>query len=127
MYEGMVEVYSKTTKEKQNVPAHWIDHPVLGRDFAVTPHGQAQQQLATGPTEDWRLEELRDYADHHGVDRTGLRSKAETLAAIEAHAATTAPMNADVPTAPAADPDVDDTATNPTDSPALGDTDSKEE
>lgn len=32
-----VEVYSKTTKQKQTVPAHWLEDPVLGEDFQKTP------------------------------------------------------------------------------------------
>lgn len=97
MYEGMVEVRAKSTGLKQTIPEHWLDHPVLGKDFELTPTGKAQQAQAEGPSLDWTLAQLTEHADDHGVDRTGLRSKADVLSAIEAHAAAAAaPQNADV-------------------------------
>lgn len=33
----MIVAYSKTTHDKQIIPESWLDHPVLGRDFARTP------------------------------------------------------------------------------------------
>lgn len=43
-----VRVYSKTTGRKQAVPAHWLDHPVLGADFSKTP---STRKKATAPVE----------------------------------------------------------------------------
>lgn len=127
MYEGIVEAVSKSTGEKQNIPAEWLEHPVLGKDFRLTPSGREQLRQVQGPSENWSLSQLQDHADTLGVDRTGLRSKADTLAAIEAHAAQTAPLNADVPPGVVDDPTADPTPNDPTGSPAGGDTDSKEE
>lgn len=32
-----VDVYSKTTGNKQTVPEEWLSDPVLGKDFRKTP------------------------------------------------------------------------------------------
>ena len=40
------------------------------------------------PAEDWRLEELKAYAEAHQIDLDGARSKADVLAAIEASEST---------------------------------------
>lgn len=42
-----VEVYSKTTGRKQVVPARWLDHPRLGRDFQTTPKARARRGAQT--------------------------------------------------------------------------------
>ncbi|WGX98725.1 hypothetical protein [Nocardioides sp. L-11A] len=42
--DGFVEVYAKSTGRKQRVPEHWLDHPVLSRDFEKTPSARAAEQ-----------------------------------------------------------------------------------
>lgn len=32
-----VEVVAKSTRTKQRIPRHWLDHPILGRDFELPP------------------------------------------------------------------------------------------
>lgn len=39
-----VDVYSKTTGQKQTVPAAWLDHPVLGQDLRKTPLAEKQSR-----------------------------------------------------------------------------------
>lgn len=68
--------------QKQRIPRHWLNHPVLSKNFRLTPALAAEARLAGEPGEDWKVSELKDYADEHGVDRTGLTSKADLLAAI---------------------------------------------
>lgn len=57
-----ISVYSKTTGRKQDVPEHWLDHPVLGRDFRKTPLSQQQQRAVDAATAT---------ADHHETPATG--------------------------------------------------------
>jgi hypothetical protein len=92
MSEDFVEVYSKTTKAKQMVPQHFLDNPVLGKDFALTAAGREQVRINTGASLDWSLGDLEAHADAIGADRTGLRTKPEVLGAITAHLGT-APTN----------------------------------
>ena len=42
-----VDVYSKTTGQKQTIPAEWLDHPVLGADFRKTPLTTAAEAKST--------------------------------------------------------------------------------
>jgi hypothetical protein len=37
MDDLFVDAYSVTTGVKQRIPRHWLDDPVLGRDFRKTP------------------------------------------------------------------------------------------
>ena len=37
-----VDVYSKSTGNKQVVPARWLDHPVLGAGLRKTPLARAK-------------------------------------------------------------------------------------
>lgn len=41
-----VEVYDKTTGRKQEVPAHYLDSPVLSKPFRKTPLSEKQQRDA---------------------------------------------------------------------------------
>lgn len=41
-----VDVYSKTTGQKQTVPSHYLDNPVLSRDLRKTPLSEQQQREA---------------------------------------------------------------------------------
>lgn len=42
-----VTAYSKTTGRKQVVPAHWLDHKVLGRNIRKTPLAESRQRSTT--------------------------------------------------------------------------------
>lgn len=46
-----VDVYSKATGARHRVPAHWMDHPTLGKPFRKTPlphtGGAAAAETAT--------------------------------------------------------------------------------
>lgn len=46
---GFVEAYSTSTGEKRVVPAHYVDHPVLGRNLALTPRQRTNQTPPTVP------------------------------------------------------------------------------
>lgn len=111
-----VTVYAKSTGKKQRIPAHWIDHPVLGKDFALTPSQKAKDRITGTPDGDWKVAELEEYADAHGVDRTGLKKKADLLDAI-------ASSGEDPSTDPAEDPAPQTPPTAPVDdkTPAAGD------
>jgi hypothetical protein len=83
--DDFVEVYAKTTGEKQMIPRKWLDDPKgLGENFELTPSGREAARVADGPSLDWTLKELEAHADSVGADHTGLRSKAEVLEAITA-------------------------------------------
>lgn len=41
---GRVAAYRKDTGEKQLVPPHWLDHPVLGVPFERTPRQRAEDR-----------------------------------------------------------------------------------
>ena len=69
---------------KQRIPKHWLTHPVLSAGFRLPPSLEAENRTAGTPDEEWKVAELKAYADEHGVDRTGLTAKADLLAAIEA-------------------------------------------
>lgn len=98
MIDAFVDVYAKSTGQKQRIPKHWLDHPVLGRDFVLTPSARAvpQAQEAADPGADlgaapgdvepkisWTREQLDAHAAGLGIETTGLRAKADVLAAIE--------------------------------------------
>lgn len=98
MTEGFVEVYAKSTGNKQLVPEHWLDHPVLGRNFSKTPSSVAREQADAGPSPEdgltessiaeppsasWTRERLDRHASGLGLDTTTLPNKGEVLAAIE--------------------------------------------
>jgi hypothetical protein len=49
-----VEVVAQATGNKQMVPAHWVDHPVLGAPFKTKPSARATRSAgseAKGSTE----------------------------------------------------------------------------
>lgn len=83
--DGFVSAYSKTTGKKQRVPEHWIGHPVLGRNLALTPSAIAavQEEVGEQPSESWKREDLDAHALKLGLDTTGLSNKGEVVAAIE--------------------------------------------
>lgn len=100
--DGFVDAYSKSTGQKQRIPEHWLDHPVLGKDFTLTPSARAREDAAAAaptaqegltpssiadePSDAWTRERLDRHAAGLDLDTTGLPNKGEVLAAIEAAA-----------------------------------------
>lgn len=80
--DGFVEAYAKSTGVKQVIPEHWLDHPVLGKDFSLTPSAKARQIAADQPSESWTHEQLDAYVTDHGLDLGDAKTKAEKVAAI---------------------------------------------
>lgn len=94
-----VDVVSKTTKQPQVVPAVWLEHPVLGADFTKTPAQRASDRQDARypdgePSETWKSDELKAYAEDKGVDLEKAKNKAEMVTAIAA-AANTTPASGD--------------------------------
>lgn len=56
--DDFVEVYSKTTGEKQMVPRGWIGDEVLGKDFEIVPSARIVDPDAKPPTIDTVLTEV---------------------------------------------------------------------
>lgn len=46
-----VDAYSTATGRKQRVPAHYLDHPVLGKGLAKTPRIKAREKAAETPAD----------------------------------------------------------------------------
>ena len=46
-----VSAYSRATGRKQSVPRHWIGHPVLGANWALTPSQRARDAARDAATE----------------------------------------------------------------------------
>lgn len=82
--EGFVEAYAKTTGDKQVIPAHWLDHPVLGKNFSRTPSAKAREAAAEVPSESWTHKQLDKYAADNELDLGDARTVAEKVAAISA-------------------------------------------
>jgi hypothetical protein len=119
MPEPFIEVSSKTTKAKQMVPAHYLGHPVLGKDFEPTAAGKEQLRLNAGPTDDWTLKQLQEYA---GAAADGLTTKKDVLAAIAD--SEQSPHVGDPhlgSTGPGVPPDAENPDTSTTDNPDAGD------
>lgn len=112
--DGFVSAYAKSTGLKQRIPRHWIGHPVLGRDFELTPSAaaaiqqEAEVEAGGPPSESWTRPALDEHAAALGIDPSGMANKREVLAAIDAA------VNAGTPD-PAGTPPSDET-------PATGDT-----
>lgn len=103
--DGFVSAYSKTTGRKQRIPAHWVGHPVLGRNFEVAPKAAGRRFFIArngdvhatddpagdpvgAPDETWTRDVLNTYArDVHSLDTSELRTKADVVAAVEEAAA----------------------------------------
>ena len=47
----MVTAYNTRTKEFQDIPAHWIGHPIWGEDWTLTPPPEARAPLCCGQEE----------------------------------------------------------------------------
>ena len=41
----MVTAYNTRTGAFQNIPAHWIDHPIWGEGWTLTPPPEAREPL----------------------------------------------------------------------------------
>lgn len=125
--DGFVEVYSKTTGKKHHVPEHWVNHPVLGKNFAETPSARASKAGAPegDPSEAWTRAQLDDHAAGLGIDTSALPNKGEVFAAIEARAqAMTITAGSDpADVAPViGDPQNPDDTESPEETPAAGET-----
>jgi hypothetical protein len=46
----LIDAYRRDTGVKVKVPAHWLDHPTLGKPFARTPTQKARDTQAAAPT-----------------------------------------------------------------------------
>lgn len=44
----MVTAYNTRTKEFQDIPEHWIGHPIWGEDWTLTPPPEARDPLCCG-------------------------------------------------------------------------------
>lgn len=92
-----VDAYSKSTGLKQRIPARWVGHPVLGKDFQLTPSARASNEDAPGgapvpvvpvPDDTWSLEQLQAYVLEHDIDLdddVDTENAGEVLAAINTH------------------------------------------
>lgn len=47
--DRFVEVAVKATGNKQRIPAHWLDHPVLSEPFRELPSAKKAQEKAKAP------------------------------------------------------------------------------
>jgi hypothetical protein len=82
-----IEVYVTATGRKQWVPAHFLDHPVLGAGIKLPP-SQRDKELPEGdPAESWTRAQLDSYALGLGLGTTDLATKADVLGAIAEHQA----------------------------------------
>ena len=41
--DGFIDVYRSDTGEKTQVPAHYMDHPILSKPFRKTPKQRAEE------------------------------------------------------------------------------------
>lgn len=96
---ALVDAYDTRTGTVRQVPEHWIDHPVHGATLTAgtTPPEPAPAEPRLSER---TVTELRDLADHLGVDLTGATKKADIVAAIEAH---DTPVTTGQPPAPVGD------------------------
>lgn len=78
---SFVSAFSTTTGEKQRVPAHWLEDPVLGGQFRKTPSQEAADQTLS-PFDAYTVPQLQEYAAQHDIDVSGLTRKAELVAAV---------------------------------------------
>ena len=44
----MVTAYNTRTRVFQDIPEHWIDHPIWGDDWTLTPPPEAREPLCCG-------------------------------------------------------------------------------
>lgn len=60
--------------DKQEIPRHWLDHPVLGKGFRLP--------ASANPSLSWTREQLDAYATGHGINPVEHSTKAGLLDAI---------------------------------------------
>lgn len=48
----MVTAYNTRTRVFQDIPEHWIGHPIWGVDWTLTPPPEAREPLCCGQEED---------------------------------------------------------------------------
>jgi hypothetical protein len=82
MNTGHVEAYAVSTGARQTIPKHWLDHPVLGQQFTLDDPAAA---AAEKPSTSWNNDRITDYAAKHEINLGDATTKAEMLAAIDAH------------------------------------------
>lgn len=82
MNGGHVDAYAISTGRRQSIPKHWLGHPVLGRDFTLN---DPAEPAAETPTTSWNNDRITTYATDNGIDLGDAKTKAELLAAIDAH------------------------------------------
>lgn len=99
-----VEAIVKATGQRQTIPCHWADHPVLGSPFEpiITDASADLTVTITADSTEFdaamagvvdaidelrsrKVPELRAYAEEYGIDLSGLRKHDEITAAIVAH------------------------------------------
>lgn len=79
-----VDAYAISTGRKQRIPRHWLDDPVLGRDFRKTPsQRELDGDLPPRPPGDAGSKEIAAFADAAGLDLSGAKTNADKLVAIE--------------------------------------------
>ena len=39
---SFIEAVAKATGKKQRIPAHWLDHPTIGKQFRLPPSAEAK-------------------------------------------------------------------------------------
>ena len=44
----MVAAYNTRTGAFQDIPPHWVDHPIWGADWTLTPPPEAREPLCCG-------------------------------------------------------------------------------
>ena len=69
--------------EKQDIPRHWLGHPVLGKGFRLP--------ASATPSASWTREQLDAHATGLGIDVTDLATKADVLDAINTQPPTPTP------------------------------------
>ena len=42
---AFVPMFEKSTGRRRMVPEHWVDHPVIGKQFRKTPPQQVRRQV----------------------------------------------------------------------------------
>lgn len=79
--DGFVTAYSRTTGEQHRIPKHWLDNPVLGKDFTTTPPAEVSTET---PKKSWSRERLAEHATAAGATFADDATKDDLLAAIAA-------------------------------------------
>jgi len=90
MDENFVDATSKTTGVYHRIPRIWLDDPILGRDFELTPVQKALDgEPAARPDKSWTVKLLQEFAAGMGLDTAGAHGKAALLDTISTALGTT--------------------------------------